>query len=148
MDMRPKQEKLAQEYKYKPLPPLFSILQQQEYLDNIPDEFKNYIPNTPVYSKSGIKICSSLTDRVFVCGDYGVFLEANEANMLLENITVKPGEEYRIDDARYRQHAKYEWLCPSDLSDVKIYHQLKTVTYADYQVGKYYFSPYEVTVKP
>ena len=65
--------------------------------------------------------------------------------MVLCNLKVKEGQEYRIDDKRYSENIKYYWYSPITGNDVKIYYQQKTVEYADYLVGKYYFSPYEVT---
>src|SRR5450759_3916072 len=52
-----------------------------------------------------------------------------------------PAEElYRFNDphvyyAEYRSH---------DKSDVKVYWQKKTVDYADYRVGRYYISPFDL----
>lgn len=145
MTMLEKQKELANIYKYKPLPPLLSFMQRQEYEDNLPDEFRNYKQNTPIYSKSGILICNKLVSRIYVCGDYGIFLEANREDMVLCNLKVKEGQEYRIHDKRYSENIKYYWYSPITGNDVKIYYQQKTVEYADYLVGKYYFSPYEVT---
>lgn len=147
MDMLKKQEELAQIYKYKPLPPLFSFMQRQEYEDELPEEFKTYTAETPVYSLSGELICTKLTSRVYVCGDYGIFLEADIENMCLNNLKVQPGQEYRIDDKRYSDNIKYHWYTMKTGKPVKIYYQQKEVDYADYKIGKYYFSPYEVTTK-
>lgn len=61
MNMLKKQEELAEIYKYKPLPPLLSFIQRQEYEDNLPNEFKNYKQFTPVYSLSGELLCKNLT---------------------------------------------------------------------------------------
>lgn len=76
-----------------------------------------------------------------------VFLEANREDMVLNNLKIKEGQEFRINDKRYSEHIKYYWYRPITGSDVKIYYQQKTVDYADYLVGKYYFSPYEVTTR-
>lgn len=73
MTMLEKQAELAKIYKYKPLPPLLSFMQRQEYEDDLPEEFKNYKENTPIYSKSGVLICNKLVSRIYVCGDYGIF---------------------------------------------------------------------------
>ena len=143
MDTRKKQEELAIQYKYKPLPPLFSTVIRELYEENLPEEFREY-KGQPVYSKSGVLLCDKLTDRVYVCGDYGIFLEADAEDMHLENIKVKEGQEYRIKDEKYSKNVKYFWYTPKTGVDVKIYFQQKTVEYADYKVGKYYFSPYEV----
>lgn len=79
-----------------------------------------------------------------VIGDYGAFLEIETRDMNRNAIRVKPGQEYRLNDERFSSHCKYIWLTVKDRSGVKIYYQLKTVDYADYQPGMCYISPYEV----
>lgn len=147
MDMLKKQEELAQIYKYKPLPPLFSFMQRLEYEDELPEEFKTYKEGSPIYSLSGELICNKLTSRVYVCGDYGIFLEAEQEDMLLSNLKIQEGQEFRIDDKRYSDNIKYHWYTMKNGKSVKIYYQQKEVDYADYKIGKYYFSPYEVTTQ-
>ena len=144
-EMLKKQEDLSLQYKYKSLPPIISILQRQEYEDNLPIEWKNY-QGQDIYSLDGVHICRGLTGRIYVCGDYGIFLEADTKDIVFENIIIKPGEEYRINDLRYSEHVKYHWYIPTIGYETKIYFQQKTVTYADYLPGKWYFSPYEVKI--
>lgn len=141
------QEELAQQYKYKPLPPILSILQRKEYEAYIPEEFRAYVDGTSIYTMKGTIICTGLTKRIYVCGDYGIFLEAEEKNMVHKNIMIKHGQEYRIYEQRFSERVKYHWLTAKDNSGIKIYFQQKTVDYADYIPGMYYFSPYECTVK-
>ena len=140
------QDELAEKYKYKALPPLFSMMQREEYETYMPDIFRNY-NGEPVYTLKGICICKKLTNRIYVCGDYGIFLEADKEDMLLNNLQIKKGQEYRIYDPQFIPHVKYHWMTTKDNSDIKIYYQQKTVDYADYLIGKYYFSPYEATIK-
>lgn len=90
---------------------------------------------------------SSSPERIYVCGDYGIFLEAEEDDIIKENIIVQPGQEFRFNDKRYSENIKYFWYTMKKGKPVKIYFQQKEVTYADYKPGKYYFSPYEVTTK-
>lgn len=137
------QKNLADTYKYKPLPPLISIQQRQEYLDALPQEFDvNGNKNCNIYSKSGTLIATGY-NRV-VIGDYGAFVEFDKTQVVSQNIKVKAGQEYRYNDEQYSKNVKYFWLTAKDNSDCKIYFQKKTVDYADYKVEMFYISPYEV----
>lgn len=93
-------------------------------------------------SLEGTQICNGY-DRI-VIGDYGAYIEIDESDMNLLKIELQDGEEYRYNDPYYRKRIKYIWYTARDDSGVKIYHQQKRVPYADYVVGKYYVSPYEV----
>lgn len=137
------QKSLANTYKYKPLPPLISVQQRQEYLDALPQEFNVYgNKNCNIYSKSGTLIATGY-NRV-VIGDYGAFVEFDKTQVVSRNIKVKAGQEYRYSDERYSKNVKYLWLTAKDNSDCKIYFQKKTVDYADYKPEMFYISPYEV----
>ena len=138
--MLKKQEALSNQYKYKALPPLISILQREEYEKELPKIFINN-EDKPLYSLSGVLI-SKKWDRI-VIGDYGAFSEIDDNDMVKENIKVKDGEEYRMNDPRYSEHVKYFWYVPKSGFPSKIYFQQKTVTYADYKPNKWYISPYE-----
>ena len=46
-------------------------------------------------------------------------------------------------DDRYKDRVKYDWLTIKGM-DIKVYHQKRTVNYADYKVGKYYVSVHDV----
>ena len=138
------QEELAEKYKYKALPPLLSILQREEYEKYFPEELRNY--DGPLCTTKGTCICRKLTDRKYVCGDYGIYLEADRENMVLENVCIQKGQEFRITDPQYSEHVKYHWYTAKDTSGIKIYLQQRTVDYADYRPGMYYFSPYEIRI--
>lgn len=137
------QRNLANTYKYKPLPPLISMQQRQEYLDALPQEFNVHgNKNCNIYSKSGTLVATGY-NRV-VIGDYGAFVEFDKTQVVSQNIKVKAGQEYRYNDEQYSKNVKYLWLTAKDNSDCKIYFQKKTVDYADYKVEMFYISPYEV----
>lgn len=118
-------------------------MQRQEYEDNLPEYWKNYKEGN-IYTLDGVLIATGLTDRKYVCGDYGIFLEINNQSIVKQNIVVKKGQEYRINDPKYSEHVKYQWFSPKNGADVKLYFQQKGVAYADYKPGKWYVSPYEV----
>lgn len=73
-----------------------------------------------------------------VIGAQGPYIEFDQAH-LVNPLECEPGEEYR-GKGRYK-YCKYSWLRPIGDSSVKVYHQLRTVNYADYKVGMYYVSP-------
>ena len=83
----------------------------------------------------------SAYDRT-VIGNHGAYIEFDPGHSKLAFVT-KSGEEWRLQSP----HAKYHWLHPvidGIQIPIKIYHQTRTVTYADYLPGKMYVSPYEL----
>jgi len=128
---------LANKYKYKKLPQEKSDEVREYYTKNIPD-FLSVVQ--PLYSSAGTLICSSFT-RIVV-GDYGAFVEFSSEQANKDAFCIAPGQEYRLEE-RYK-NCKYIWLTISDSSEVKIYYQKHTVTYADYIPGMYYVSVHEV----
>jgi len=90
---------------------------------------------------TGIKISSGYTRLVI--GDYGAYLEISE-QIEFNNLYIKNGQEWRLDRQKY-PNSKYYWYVTNNEEDAtKVYYQIKTVKYADYKVGYYYVSPYEV----
>lgn len=65
--------------------------------------------------------------------------------MILNDIIVKPGEEYRFNP-KY-SNVKYHWYCLKQNLNIKIYYQKNTVKYADYKPEMFYISPYELQIK-
>ena len=101
-------------------------------------------PNKPLYSIDG-QLLANKFDRI-VIGDYGAYIEYDLKDVP-EGVTysLAKGEEYRVQPY-WRNRVKYIWY--TDLiGNIKIYWQLKTVSYADYKVKKFYISPYEVIQK-
>lgn len=133
--------KLAEKYKYKPLPGDLSDKYRDYFLGNIPS-FLRLDGGGALYTDSGSIICESY--QRIVIGDYGAFVEFGEP---ANDFVVAPGQEYRMNDERYSKHVKYIWLTVDDNSNIKIYYQKKRVTYADYLPGKYYVSVHEVFQK-
>lgn len=132
---------LAKKYKYRSLKRDLSEKYRKFYLDNIPTELNVDGGVDTLFTLNGSPICDGY-DRI-VIGDYGAFIEFSTSPY---SFIVKPGQEYRIDDERYSKNVKYHWLTINDDSDVKIYHQMRTVAYADYLPDKYYVSVHEVLV--
>ena len=132
---------LAKKYKYRPLKRDLSEKYRKFYLDSIPTELNVNGGVDTLFTLNGSPICDGY-DRI-VIGDYGAFIEFSTSPY---SFIVKPGQEYRIDDERYSKNVKYHWLTINDDSDIKIYHQMRTVAYADYLPDKYYVSVHEVLV--
>jgi len=143
------QEELALKYKYKKLPEHLSYEVQDKYFEALktspikeffvgikPEDYK-----IPLYTLSGTLIAYDYNEVII--GDYGAFIELDESEIVLDNIKVKEGQEYRYEE-KYKT-CKYYWLTAKDDSNIKIYHQKGKVSYADYVVGKYYISPYEIS---
>lgn len=134
------ESRLAEKYKYKPLPCDLSEKYRDYFLNNIPD-FLSIDGGGSLYTNSGSIICKSY--QRIVVGDYGAFVEFEEP---ANNFVIAPGQEYRVNDERYSKNVKYVWLTIDDGRCIKIYLQRKGVSYADYKAGKYYVSVHEVFI--
>jgi hypothetical protein len=77
-------------------------------------------------------------DRI-VFGGRGPYIELDEINISENNIYIPDDCLWRIynDKAYYVEYR-------TKLANVKIYYQLKTVDYADYLIGKFYISPFDL----
>lgn len=138
------QDKLAAEFKYKPIEP-------DLFLGDVRNKYQEALPKWCVLtgdleaslcSLAGTILCSGY-ERI-VIGDYGAFIEITPEKMCTENLCCKSGQEYRYQNPRFTENIKYLWLTTKDKSECKIYLQRKRVAYADYIPGMYYVSPYEV----
>lgn len=138
------QEKLAEEYKYQPIQ--YNLLLgdvRQKYIDNLPWWcLLKGSTECKLYTHSGTQIATGY-DRIVV-GDYGAFIEIRPERMLLGNVMIQPGQEYRVLDEQYSRRCKYHWYTARDHSGVKLYYQQRPVSYADYLPGMWYVSVYEV----
>ena len=134
---------LAEKYKYKPLTKELSEKFRNLYNDNIPPFLDISGSINSLYTLNGTQICSGY-DRI-VIGDYGAFIEFSQEHIASKFI-IKKGQEYRVNDEKYKNNVKYIWLTIDDKSDIKIYFQKKKVSYADYKPKKYYVSVHEVKV--
>lgn len=137
-----KQADLAKQYGYKKLDEKLSYETRKEYASNLPDFFYfECNKKEPIHSRDGVLLAKKW-QRV-VIGDYGAFIEIDDKDACRENLSVKKGEEYRIDDPKYSNSVKYQWFVPCNGYEAKMYFQQAEVVYADYKAGKWYVSPYE-----
>lgn len=137
--------KLAQKYRYKPLPKDLSEKYRQFYIDNIPDCFIIDGSDTVLCTKIGTVVCNGYT-RIVV-GDYGAFIEFDKEQANFDKYIIAPGQEYRVNDPKYSKNVKYIWMTIADGSNIKIYKQKKKVAYADYRSGMFYISPHECIIQ-
>lgn len=143
MDTLKIQAALAKKYGYQKLPGDLSEKYRVFFAENIPEFLSIEGAHDTLYTLCGAQICSGY-DRI-VIGDYGAFVEFSQSDFS-DSFIIQPGQEYRVNDTRYSKNVKYIWLTIDDGSHIKIYHQKKCVTYADYKPGKYYVSVHEVSI--
>lgn len=77
-----------------------------------------------------------------VIGNHGPYIEFDISNILV-SLEITKGQEWRTYDDGLRK-VKYIWMNPIGFENVKIYKQIKEVSYADYINGMYYISPYNI----
>lgn len=139
---------LADKYGYRALPKEKSDEMRKRYIEALPSLWKNGDFRNRVVvltTHNGTILATGVTERGFVCGDYGVFIEIPPDKICRENIVVQRGQEYRIDNPDYADNVKYQWFTDKCGDGIKLYFQQKGVTYADYKPNMWYVSPYEVT---
>lgn len=133
-------DELSNKYKYKKLSNKLSNIARNIYANTIPAFLLSFDKTKPLYTLNGSLICNGY-DRI-VIGDYGAYIEFSSEQANKDLFTVAAGQEYRIDNSRYA-NVKYAWLTINDGSQIKIYYQKNTVSYADYKPQYYYISVYE-----
>ena len=72
-----------------------------------------------------------------VIGGRGPYIEFSSDQIVLGNISIPDAEKHRLGNNLYF----YDEYRSNDECQVKIYHQKKTVAYADYRVGMWYICP-------
>lgn len=130
---------LSNKYKYKKLPNKLSNIVRNIYANTIPAFLLSFDKTKPLYTLNGSLICNGY-DRI-VIGDYSAYIEFSSEQANKDLFIIAPGQEYRLEP-RY-SNVKYIWLTIDDGSQIKIYYQKNTVSYADYKPQYYYISVYE-----
>lgn len=75
-----------------------------------------------------------------VVGGRGPYVEFLPEQLNLRSIHVPSDQLYRFHDRR----SYYIEFRTNDTSNVMVYYQLRTVAYADYKIGMFYISPYDL----
>ena len=123
---------------YIPLNKIESKIIRNYYLEELNFELKKDVEIFDLIT--GIKIASGY-ERIVV-GDYGPYLEINSNQIEFDNLYIKQNQSWRLNSEKFK-NVKYYWYEIAENS-AKIYYQISTVKYADYKVGYYYVSPYEI----
>jgi len=93
---------------------------------------------TKFTTKSGLIVAQGYT-RI-VIGGRGPYVEFTDKMMCPNSLHIPTDQEYRLTDKRIY----YYELRTIDDNNVKVYCQVKTVAYADYIVGMWYISPFDL----
>jgi len=91
-----------------------------------------------LFSKSGTLLSKGYT-RV-VIGERGPYVEFNESQILISNFEIPEEEKYRLTNG-VSFYVEYR---SKDKDYVKLYFQKRKVAYADYRIGLYYISPFDL----
>ena len=78
-----------------------------------------------------------------VCGARGAYVEFTREQMVMSNLHIPNNETRRVWDKRY-YYVEYRSLCKGN---VKVYLQQRAVSYADYKVGFFYISVFDLSTK-
>ena len=92
----------------------------------------------PLFSNKGTLLTNGYT-RV-VIGKRGPYVEFEDAQIFKENFEIPKEEEYRLTN-KVVFYVEYR---SKDGSYVKLYFQKRKVAYADYKIGMYYISPFDL----
>jgi hypothetical protein len=102
-------------------------------LPEFPDQLLTF--NT----KSGTVLAEGYT-RV-VIGERGPYLEFNDDQIAHSNLIIPRDQQWRFDPQYPSYYREYR---SNDNAWVKVYHQTKVVSYADYKTGLWYVSPVDL----
>jgi hypothetical protein len=81
-----------------------------------------------------------------VLGGRGPFIEFLPTHVIWDSLQMPDEEKYRLDHPWKDKVFYVEWRT-KDQSNVKIYDQKRTVDYADYKVGLFYISAFDLFVE-
>jgi len=95
-------------------------------------------PKMRLFTRCGTLIADGFV-RV-VIGQRGPYIEFDNEQLWRSHLCVRADELYRFNDP----HMYYAEYRSNDDADVKVYWQKEAVDYADYRVGLYYISPFDL----
>ena len=90
------------------------------------------------YTSNKLQISTNY-NRV-VIGDRGPYVEFEKKDLLFSNFYIPEDKISRLNGKKY-YYIEYRSI---DKSFVKLYFQKRSVDYADYLIGKYYISPFDL----
>lgn len=75
-----------------------------------------------------------------VIGQRGPYVEFTPNQIISDKLFIPKNQLYRLSDPKIY----YIEFRTNDSSNVKVYYQMRTVAYADYKIGCFYISPYDL----
>lgn len=96
------------------------------------------LSNINLFTKAGLIIATAY-ERV-VIGGRGPYVEFLPGQVVAESFHIPKEQEYRLT-ADYVYYVEYRSNC---IANVKAYFQRRAVDYADYRVGHWYISPFDI----
>jgi hypothetical protein len=102
---------------------------------NYINEFPNLANKIKFYTETGLLVSNGCV-RV-VSGGRGQYIEFNNDNIVLYNFHIPKDKKYKLNSP----FVYYHEFRSNDNANIKLYHQIKTVSYADYKIGSWYISP-------
>ena len=95
-------------------------------------------------TSTGLHVATGYT-RV-VIGERGPYVEFLPSHLIWDSLHIPDEEKYRLEHPWKDRVFYVEWRI-KDQSNVKVYDQKRTVEYADYKVGLFYISPFDLLVE-
>jgi len=95
-------------------------------------------------TKTGVHVATGYT-RVGI-GQRGPYIEFLPGHLIWDSLQMPDEEKYRLEHPWKEKVFYVEWRT-KDQSNVKVYDQKRTVEYADYKVGLFYISPFDLFVE-
>jgi len=92
-----------------------------------------------LFTKTGFPVAKGYI-RV-VIGKRGPYIEFSDEQILKENLYIPMDQKWRFLP-KYDYCFYYEWRTKED--NVKVYQQKRIVDYADYKIGLWYISPFDL----
>ena len=99
---------------------------------------KNGNSSVELFTKNGLMISKGY--KRIVIGGRGPYVEFTDDQLNFKAFHIPKEQLYRVTDRR----VYYIELRSIDGCFVKLYYQLQTVAYADYKIGMFYISPYDL----
>ena len=100
--------------------------------------------HTRFETKRGLHVATGYT-RIVV-GGRGPYIEFLPGHLFWDNLHIPDDEKYRLDHPWKDRVYYVEWRTNDEIN-VKVYEQKRTVDYADYKLGLFYISPFDLFVE-
>jgi hypothetical protein len=100
--------------------------------------------HTRFETSTGLHVATGYT-RVII-GGRGPYIEFLPRHLIWDSLRMPDEKKYRLEHPWKDKVFYVEWRT-KDQSKVKVYEQSKTVDYADYKVGLFYISPFDLYVE-